>query len=105
MTDDQQTTDTLALAAVIQGCGLFMPEEAENFIGSLPEHFASKGEGRVWLLAGEGAGVAHRSPEIGPGVWNLLFLGVLPEQRRRGVARALVAAAEVRAREAGGRCS
>ncbi|WP_196053687.1 GNAT family N-acetyltransferase [Paracoccus lichenicola] len=40
----------------------------------------------------------YLAPEPGPGAWNLLFLGVRPEARRRGVARALVAEVERRLR-------
>jgi ribosomal protein S18 acetylase RimI-like enzyme len=48
-------------------------------------------------------GAGYLSPEPGPGVWNLLFLGVRPEARRQGVARALIASVERRLREDGAR--
>lgn len=100
-------TDLSVLQAVIRGCGLFSPEEAEGFARTLYGHFeieaGSSGEERLWLLADEGAGAAYLAPEPGPGVWNLLFLGVRPEARRRGVARALVAEIERRLRQQGAR--
>lgn len=91
--------DGPTIEAIIRGCGLFSPEEAEGFAASLPAYFEAAGEGGAhpegltWLLA-EDCGAAYLSPEPGPGVWNLLFLGVLPQARRRGVATALVAEAE-----------
>ncbi|WP_210528333.1 GNAT family N-acetyltransferase [Rubellimicrobium arenae] len=100
---DAHASDIPALEAVIRDCGLFTPEEGDGFAGSLPGHFEGGGEGRVWLLAGDGAGAAYLSPEPGPGVWNLLFLGVQPDARRRGVARALIAEVERRLREQGAR--
>ncbi len=101
---DAHVSDMSAIEAVIRGIGLFTPEEADSFASSLPGHFAGEAEGRVWLLAGEGAGAAYLSPEpAGPGVWNLLFLGVRPEARRRGVARAVIAEVERRLREQGAR--
>ncbi len=94
-----------AVAAVIHGIGLFTTEEADGFVSSLPGHFEdkTKTEGRVWLVAGDGLGAAYLSPEPSPGVWNLLFLGVLPEARRQGVARAVIAEVERRLRATGGR--
>ena len=101
---DARADDTSALEAIIRGVGLFTPEEADGFAGTIPDHFAQPGEGHLWLLADDGQGAGYLAPEsVGPGVWNLLFLGVLPEARRTGVARALVAEAEARARAAGGR--
>ena len=58
----------------------------------------------MWLLAEGGQAAAYLAPEAaGPGVWNLLFLGVLPEARRRGLARALIAEVEQRLRAQGAR--
>lgn len=104
---DARATDIPALQAIVHGVGLFTPEEAQGFASSLPGDFeaeaAGSGEGRLWLLADGGEGAAYLAPEIGPGVWNLLFLGVRPEARRQGVARALVAEVERRLREQGAR--
>lgn len=100
---DARASDIPAIAAVIHGCGLFSPAEAEGFAGGLPGHFDSPPEGQLWLVAGDGQAAAFLSPEPAPGVWNLLFLGVLPDARRRGLARALVAGAERRLRGDGAR--
>lgn len=100
---DAHLEDISALEAIIQGVGLFTPEEAQGFAGTLADHFASPDEGHLWLLAGDGRGAAYLAPEVGPGVWNLLFLGVLPEGRRQGIARGLVAEIERRLRAQGAR--
>ena len=100
---DAHVSDMPALSAVIHGIGLFTPEEANGFASTLPGHFEGGGEERTWLLAGNGQGAGYLSPEPGPGVWNLLFLGVLPEARRQGVARTLIAEVERRLRAEGAR--
>ncbi|HYF56071.1 MAG TPA: GNAT family N-acetyltransferase [Salinarimonas sp.] len=100
---DAHISDIPALEAVIRDIGLFTPEEADGFAGSLPGHFEGGPEGRLWLLAGEGLGAAYLAPEPVQGVWNLLFLGVRPEARRGGVARALVGEVERRLRGQGAR--
>jgi ribosomal protein S18 acetylase RimI-like enzyme len=101
---DAQPDDISALQAVIRNIGLFTPEEAEGFAATIPDHFAEPSEGHVWLLAGEGQGAGYLAPEAaGPGVWNLLFLGVRPEGRRQGLARALVTDVERRLRAQGAR--
>ena len=101
---DAQPDDIPALQAVIRNIGLFTPEEADGFAGTIPGHFASPSQGHLWLLADDGQGAAYLAPEAaGPGVWNLLFLGVLPEARRRGLARALIAEVEQRLRAQGAR--
>lgn len=98
---DARATDIPALEAVIRGIGLFTPEEADGFAGTLPGHFeGSDGKdldgSAFWLMDDEEGGAAYAVPESPPGVWNLLFLGVRPEARRRGLARALVAEVERR---------
>jgi ribosomal protein S18 acetylase RimI-like enzyme len=100
---DAQPDDISALEIIIRGVGLFTPKEADGFVGTLAAHFAEPEEGHVWLLAGDGQGAGYLAPEAGPGVWNLLFLGVRPEARRQGVARALVSHVEQRLRAQGAR--
>lgn len=101
---DARADDIPALEAVIRGIGLFTPKEADGFAGTLPDHFAQSGEGHAWLLADNCQGAAYLAPEAaGPGVWNLLFLGVLPEARRQGTASALIAEVERRLRAEGAR--
>ncbi len=100
---DAHISDIPALSAVIHGIGLFTSDEAEGFAASLPGHFEGETEGRVWLMTPDGMGAAYLSPESSPGVWNLLFLGVLPEARRKGLARALISEVEQRLRQDGAR--
>lgn len=101
---DAHLDDIPALQAVIRGIGLFTPEEAEGFAGTIPDHFAQPSEGHVWLIADNGQGAGYLAPEAaGPGVWNLLFLGVLPEARRQGLAHAIITEVEGRLRAQGAR--
>jgi GNAT superfamily N-acetyltransferase len=110
LTDDDnavrsaRATDIPALDRIIRDLGLFTPDEAEGFAASLPGHFqALPPAGPIWLIAENELGAAYLAPEPQPGDWNLLFLGVLPNGRRTGVGRALVAAAESHALDRGGR--
>jgi ribosomal protein S18 acetylase RimI-like enzyme len=102
-----RVADIPDLEAIIRELGLFTAEEAQGFAETLPGHFealaAATQDGRLWLITGDGAGAAYLAPEPTPGVWNLLFLGVRPEARRRGAARALVAEVERRLRLEGAR--
>lgn len=102
---DARPTDIPALEQIIRAVGLFTPEEATGFAGTLSSHFEGDDltASHLWLIAGEGNGAAYLAPEPSPGVWYLLFLGVRPEARRRGIARALVAAVERRLRPQGAR--
>lgn len=95
--------DIPALAAIIRGVGLFTAEEADGFVASLPAALAESQDGQQWLITSDGSGAALFQPEPAPGVWNMLFLGVLPESRRCGVGRDLVTAVEHRAIELGAR--
>lgn len=100
---DARADDILALEAIIRGVGLFTSDEVDDVANSLADHFATPAEGHLWLLANHGQGAAYLAPEPMAGVWNLLFLGVLPEARRQGVARALVAEVEWRLKAQGER--
>jgi GNAT superfamily N-acetyltransferase len=91
---DAHVSDIPVIEAVIRVICRFTPEEADGFASSLPGHSEGEARGRLWLIAGDGMWAGHLSPEAGPGVWNLRFLGVRPEARRQGVARALMAEVE-----------
>ena len=91
------------LHAVTRACGLFSPDELQQMAADL-DAWTAGGTDRTWLRAADGQAAAMLAPEpMAPDVWNLLFLGTRPEARRAGRARALVAAAEAAARDAGGR--
>lgn len=103
---DARAADVPAMERIIRTVGLFTPEEAAGFVETLQSHFEGSrrsSDPHLWLIADDETGAAYLGPEPSPGVWNLLFLGVLPEARRRGVARALVAEAERRSLARGGR--
>ncbi len=79
---DAYASDVPAVEAVIRGIGLFTPEEADNFASSLPRHLAGGAEGRVWPLAGEGAG-ARKTGRLEPPVLRRAARGT-PARRRPG---------------------
>lgn len=86
--------DLAALGRVVRETGLFPEEMLE---GMVAPWFAAP-EVAVWLVA-EGAdgvcGFCHAVPEaLTDGTWNLLALAVHPAAQGRGVAAALVTAAE-----------
>ena len=97
--------DIPALAAIIEGSGLFTPEEAAGFAATLPGHFDAPEAGHRWSLAGRGAPIAaaYLAPETPEGVFNLLFIGVVPQARRRGSGAALLREAEAHLRGEGAR--
>lgn len=84
-------TQIMQLAEAVK---LFTPEEFEFMQGMLEEYFESSGEdGSRWIVAGEDqvTGAAYYAPEsFGPGVWNILFLGVLPAQQGQGIGSQLL---------------
>ncbi|MEM7487634.1 MAG: GNAT family N-acetyltransferase, partial [Pseudomonadota bacterium] len=106
MSDIRQATRAdrdriLDIAAV---SGLFSPDEAEYFAAGFDDWAPEDGDPRRWLVADDGTAAALLAPEaMSDAVWNLLFLATRPEARRRGLARATVAAAETAARAAGAR--
>lgn len=100
---EAQASDILALESLIHNVGIFKPSEASSFAQSLYSHFQGEADGRAWFVASDGLGAAYVAPEPGMGVWNLLFLGVQPEARRSGLARALVLKIETQLRRQGAR--
>ena len=104
---EARVSDRTAILSVAETCGLFGPEEIDVFSETFDDWRSDDPDDpRLWLLA-EGEpppGAAFLAPEImSDNVWNLLFIGIRPERQRGGVGRALFAAAEARARAAGGR--
>jgi ribosomal protein S18 acetylase RimI-like enzyme len=73
-----------------------LPEMAEpGLSGAAPD---------LWLIAGEGPGLASAAPERLPdGPWNLLALEVMPALLGWGPGTALVGACAARRRRQGGR--
>lgn len=94
--------DLADLAKPILSCGLFSPEEAEGFLGQLPDLLSDPG--RIWLRLDHGehiAGAAYLSRDgLSEDVWNLWFIGLDPAHHGRGGGRTLLRAAEDAARQA-----
>ncbi|MBM2576171.1 GNAT family N-acetyltransferase [Jannaschia sp. Os4] len=98
-------TDLSALMAVVRESGLFGPDELDYMEADLAA-WAGGGSDRRWLIhdGPDPQGAAMLAPEPMSGdAWNMLFLATRPGARRRGVARALLAAAAETARGQGGR--
>lgn len=98
--------DLPAIIAIMRSTDMFTPDELRGFAAMTASHFEAPEEGHRWSVASCGdtvAGAATLAPEMPAGVFNLLFLGVVPDHRRRGVAAALLADAEDHLRGEGAR--
>lgn len=101
--------DVGALAQLARETRMFGDDDLERFVAEMRGHLAGGGDADgAALLAADGAeglaGAAFCAEEpMADRVANLVFLGVRPAARGRGVGRALVAAFEARARAAGAR--
>ncbi|MCK0168006.1 GNAT family N-acetyltransferase [Jannaschia sp. S6380] len=97
--------DRSAILDIAAESGLFAPEELPDFMAAFDDWSPDGAEeARVWLIVPGGAGAALLAPEpMSDNVWNMLFVGVREDDRRRGVGRALLRAVEDRARDDGGR--
>ena len=94
---------------------MFIGDELESFVEMMRAHFQATGSGEpsdeALVVATDGAldgssviGAAYYAPEVmAHGIMNLLFIGVLPEARNRGVGRALVDHFDGAARQRGAR--
>lgn len=92
--------DLAAAQAVIAAVDLFPPE----MLPDMAEPGLSGAAPDLWLIAGDGAGLAFAVPErLTDGTWNLLALAVRPERQGQGLGRSLVTAAETALRARGGR--
>ena len=101
-----RSADFPALAAVAAATGMFSPEEMDFLQASMARHFEAPEEGHRWTVLHRRdavIGAAYLAPEMPEGVFNLLFIGVLPEHRRAGGATALLADAEAHLRAVGAR--
>lgn len=93
--------DTAALLALAQDAGMFGVDDIGFLAGMLDEAFADNAQGHDWQVVTDNdrvIGAVMVAPELGPGVWNALFLGVDPSRLRRGIARRLMTAIETRLR-------
>lgn len=87
--------DAGVLLAIAEASGLFGPEDLAAFDPIIREGIGGEA---LWLVAAGGAAFAE--PEaFSDAVWNLRFIAVRPEARRKGEGAALLAAAEARLRD------
>ena len=101
-----EAADLPSLVALMEGTGMFAPEEIEGFADATASQLEAPEEGQRWTRAESGGaviGAAYLAPEMPDGVFNLLFLGVAPEHRRSGAGSRLLADAERHLREEGAR--
>ncbi|MEM7722682.1 MAG: GNAT family N-acetyltransferase [Pseudomonadota bacterium] len=98
-------SDAKALESPIIGCGLFAPEEADGFIGMLPDLLTDPDKHWLMLRNGDAVpGAAYLSLEaMSEDVWNLWFIGLVPDHQGKGGGQMLLAEAEAIARANGGR--
>lgn len=98
--------DHAAILRIAVAADLFAPDELTVFDAEIRSGFDAPQPGKAWIVAEDAAmlGAALLVPEGMTGEHrNLLFLGVAPASRRRGVGRRLVAHAEALARSDGAR--
>ncbi len=93
-----QPDDHVALVSLAHATGLFQPDELEDFSGLLAEYFEGNlGADHYWIADDEGGllGAAYFAPEqFSDGVWNLYFIGILPNHQGRGRGTALLSHVE-----------
>ena len=99
------SADIPALIAVARGTDMFTEPEMAFMEGSIRGHFEAPEEGHRWTVLDPGGvtGAAYLAPEMAEGVFNLLFIGMLPDHRRAGGGSALLRDAEAHLRGAGAR--
>ena len=97
-----KSTDFPELKRIAEGTNMFLDGELESFLSELQQYFQSVEGGADPLttltVAVEGndetgplTGAAYFTPEVmAQGVMNLLFIGVAPEARNRGVGQSLL---------------
>ena len=103
--------DRAALLSVAVSTGLFSEADAEALLGGVLDQLATGGlgDGHSALasrlsIGGAVAGWTYFAPDqYAEGVWNVWWLGVIPEAHGSGVGRALLQAAENAALASGAR--
>lgn len=112
---DARLADLWALAPVLEGTDMFVGDELSFLLADLEAHLVAVDGGKTpperLIVATDGdsddaavCGAAFFAPEaMAQGVMNLLFLGVLPAGRGRGIGRALLGRFEEEARRFGAR--
>ena len=96
--------DAPALRKPILGCGLFSDEEAEGFLGMIPDQLS--GDDHLWWVAGRPTvdGAAYASLDgMSIDVWNLWFIGFDTAAQGCGGGSALMDRLESDLKNRGGR--
>ena len=100
---DLARSDICALERVLEETGLFTP----SLLRPMSADFIAGVGDDLWLtllISGDVAGLACLAPEqMADNVWNLRAIAVSPGFQGRGGGRALIAEADKRLRERGGR--
>lgn len=85
--------DKANLMELSEATGIFSPEDMEGMDHMMSSFFAGEAEeGHFWIGDDEGPdnggirGVVYCGPEsfAGPGVWNMFFIGVYPDDQGQG---------------------
>ena len=99
------SADRPALLAVARATEMFTEDEMAFIEGALAAHFEAPREGHRWAVLDRAGilGASHLAPEMAEGVFNLLFIGTLPDHRRRGGGSLLLRDAEAHLRREGAR--
>ena len=97
-----KTTDLPDLQRITKSTDMFLGDELASFMSEMEAHLLAAGGGKPQTAAllvpthkasatAPVTGAAYFAPEMmAQGVMNLLFIGVLPEHRRQGVAQGLL---------------
>ncbi len=115
MIRNAKTTDLRDLRKIAEGTQMFLGEELDHFISEMTSHLDQTARNEPTsarlVVATDGVseaapimGAAYFAPEaMAQGVMNLLFIGVLPDARKRGFGQALLASFEEALKASGAR--
>jgi ribosomal protein S18 acetylase RimI-like enzyme len=98
--------DTAAIRTIAVATGLFAADELEGFDERLTGYLDGTLAEDAWLVlesgTGEVVGAAYYAPEpFSDRVWNLFFIGVMPDDQGGGAGGALIRHIETALREKG----
>lgn len=86
--------DTSALITLAEASGLFEPNQTDELVKMLAQHFDSNGNSRdFWITDDDNGpvGVVYVAPErMTEGTWNLYLIAVHPDRQRQGRGKVLL---------------
>lgn len=115
MIRNAESKDLPGVRVLAESTGMFLGDELESFMSEISSHLErietveSSAASLVVAIDAEGneaqiIGAAYFAPEMmAQGVMNLLFIGVLPQARKKGVGQALLDSFEAEVKERGAR--